>query len=107
MFFEMLFATPTAPLLLRCFLGLKQALVSYPICGKRFEPGIDLFRAKEENKPSKHPTISLVGLTYSFTWVALYIYINIYIYLNTPIYIHMHVRTREAACLLMSPWGER
>ena len=93
--------------LLLHLLGLKQAPVSYPICGKRFEPGIDLFRAKEGNEPSKHPTISLAGLTSSFTWVALYIYINIYIYLNTPIYIHMHVRTREAACALMRPQGER
>ena len=49
-----------------------------------------------------------IGGTYLFFHLgrAIPIY-NIYIYLNTPIYIHMHVRTREAACVRMPPRGER
>ena len=92
---------------LQCFLDLKQAPVSQPFRGKRFDLGNDLFRAKEENEPTKTPPISWGG-TYLFFHLGRVIYIyKTHLSLNTPIYTHMHVRVREAACVRMRPGGER
>jgi hypothetical protein len=77
-------------------LGLNEAPIFYRSYGNKFELRNDCFLEKEENDRTKKPMISLAGLIYSFTWVALSIYIK---YISLLIHPYTHTCTYAYARL--------